>query len=137
MALIRDRDGVFKVGTQGTILCDDGPVVSQRSHIAFARVHHRFNGQGHSRCQAGTFPRRPEIGDTGFLMKLLPHPMTHILTDDGEPGTFSNGLDSMGDISDPVPGFRFSQALCKERFLRYFEETGRLIGNIPDGIRPG
>src|ERR1700732_4026397 len=33
------------------VLGDDGPAVGQQAHVTLARVHHRLDGEGHTRLQ--------------------------------------------------------------------------------------
>src|SRR5579863_593111 len=66
--VFRDRDGMLEMRGVTAIRGDRGPLVLEHLHRRTARIHHRLDGQHHSRLQFRTVPRLAVIRQLQILV---------------------------------------------------------------------
>ncbi len=103
MAGIGDKYGVFPLGRQTAVLGDDGPIIRQQLHMAFAGIDHWFDGERHAGLQCLTGTRLSIVQDLRILVKFPANTVSAIFPHDGIMARFSVLLDGMTDVPETYP----------------------------------
>src|ERR1700730_16514946 len=96
---VGDQHGVFPLRRQRVVLGDDGPAVGQQAHVTLARVHHRLDGEGHTRLQLEPGAGLAVVQHLRVFVIHTPDAMAAVLAHHRVVVLLDEALDGMTDIA--------------------------------------
>ena len=101
-AAVGREHGVFEVSGGRTVGGDDRPAVGQRPDAVASSVDHRFDRKGHPRPDPVAGTSTAEIGNFRLFVQVSADAVADKLPHYGKTVFFRAGLDSAGNIRQPV-----------------------------------